>query len=275
MGIKKRILTRNYPRFKIPKFTPQQQKIIQISIFLGLGLLVGLFNWQSFATVKNNYADISPSVVINPANISQLSPLPKVHPLPSKLAQWQDGNNSGDYFQQIQTTNVGYLVWSNFPVRVYIETPANLNPEQAGVWVKAVTQTVQEWHQYLPLQIVTSSASADITIKRKVPPLQGNPPRARSALTTYELYSQANFLRHRFTILLSPSQSGKFLLAASRHELGHALGIWGHSSSQADALYFSQVANPPQISSRDVNTLKRVYQQPTTLGWKIAPSKKS
>jgi predicted Zn-dependent protease len=31
--------------------------------------------------------------------------------------------------------------------------------------------------------------------------------------------------------------------------------------------YFSQVRNPPPISPRDVNTLKRIYQQPTSLGW--------
>ncbi|MDY6897650.1 MAG: peptidase, partial [Cyanobacteriota bacterium] len=68
-------------------------------------------------------------------------------------------------------------------------------------------------------------------------------------------------------ILLSPSQTGKYLLAASRHELGHALGIWGHSKDKGDALYFSQVRNPPLVSARDVNTLKKIYQQSTSLGW--------
>ena len=83
------------------------------------------------------------------------------------------------------------------------------------------------------------------------------------------MYTENNFLYHRFAILLSPSQTGNYLLAAARHELGHALGIWGHSKLQSDALYFSQVRNPPLISARDVNTLKRVYEQPTNLGWNI------
>ena len=41
----------------------------------------------------------------------------------------------------------------------------------------------------------------------------------------------------------------------------------------SDALYFSQVPNPPSISARDINTLKRIYQQPTLLGWKVAGEK--
>ncbi|OKH48207.1 peptidase [Calothrix sp. HK-06] len=195
------------------------------------------------------------------------TPSTLTHPLPLTLMRWQDVRNSGNYFDAVKPTEVGYLVWSNFPVKVYIETPENLNNNQADAWVKTVSSTVQEWNTYLPLQIVEQSESADITILRKAPPLQGNPPRARSAQTTYNFYTKNNILYHRFNILLSPSQTGEYLFAAARHELGHALGIWGHSPLQSDALYFSQVRKPPLISTRDVNTLKKVYEQPTKLGW--------
>ncbi|MBD2295948.1 peptidase [Anabaena sphaerica FACHB-251] len=200
----------------------------------------------------------------------------KPHPLPSSLENWQDKSNSGDYFDQIQPTKVGYLIWSSFPVKVKIETPTGINEKQAQLWVNKVLQSVQEWNVYLPLQVVEQSEVADITIFCKAPPLQIEPgskiPRARSALTTYELYNQNhknNILSHRFTILLSPSQTGGYLQAAARHELGHALGIWGHSSLQTDALYFSQVRKPASISVRDVNTLKKVYEQSTSLGWTV------
>ncbi|MEA5616551.1 peptidase [Cronbergia sp. UHCC 0137] len=198
----------------------------------------------------------------------------KSHPLPSTLAQWEDKTNSSDYFEQIKPTPVGYLIWSRFPVRVKVETPRGINQQQGEIWVKSVLQAIEEWDVYLPLQVVEQREIADITIVRKAPALQVEPnskiPRARSALTTYELYTENNILSHRFTILLSPSQTGDYLKAAARHEIGHALGIWGHSSLPTDALYFSQVRNPPNISARDVNTLKRVYEQPTNLGWPIS-----
>ena len=76
-------------------------------------------------------------------------------------------------------------------------------------------------------------------------------------------------LSHRFAVYLNPNQVGKYVPATARHELGHALGIWGHSLLETDVLYFSQVRNPPAISARDVNTLKRVYEQPTRLGWGV------
>ncbi|BAY83411.1 hypothetical protein NIES267_29000 [Calothrix parasitica NIES-267] len=208
-------------------------------------------------------------------NISQNPSLPpeKNHPLPSTLARWQD-NNSGDYFDEIKPTKYGYLIWSQLPVKVYLETPNTNNNQQSQQWINAVSKTVEEWNNYLPLKIIENPEDADIKIIRKSPPLQFTPgkklPRARSALTSYKVYQKENNLYHRFTILLSPSQTGKYLLAASRHELGHALGIWGHSKDKGDALYFSQVRNPPLVSARDVNTLKKIYQQSTSLGWERA-----
>jgi predicted Zn-dependent protease len=227
-----------------------------LTLAISTGLLVVLTNFQVNAGVREQERN------------SQF--IQKTHPLPATLAQWQDKTNSGDYFDQIKSTKVGYLIWSSFPVKVKIETPTDINEKQSQIWVNSVFQAVQEWNIYLPLQVVEKSAIADITISRKAPPLQREPNgkilRARSALTTYDLYTENNILSHRFTILLSPSQTGDYVLSAARHELGHALGIWGHSLLNTDTMYFSQVRKPPFISIRDVNTLKRVYEQSTSLG---------
>ncbi|MDZ8224012.1 peptidase [Nostoc sp. ChiVER01] len=251
-----------------------QRLITAPAFFIGTGLLIIFTNLQSsdgFTRIaKSEYSEL----IISLPSSSPLKP----HPLPSTLAQWQDNTNSGDYFSQVTTTEVGYLVWSQFPVRVYVEPPKTANEKQAQAWVNAVLQGVEEWSNYLPLRRVEQPEIADITIVRKAPPLQISPgsniTRARSAQTTYELYTSNKVLYHRFTILLSPSQTGEYLIAAARHEFGHALGIWGHSPQQTDALYFSQVRNPSPISHRDVNTLKRVYEQPTTLGWSLVDNSK-
>ena len=287
-------------RYFLPKIPRKLLRCnLFLNIFLNLSLILKLFviatliavfsNVRSPALSKNSLnleIQNSPSSTVEVSkntaiknlaskNLTQNQSLPasQPHPLPSTLRQWQDSSNSGDYFSQIKPTRLGYLVWSQFPVKIYITTLNKLPKQQAQTWVETVSQAVNEWQNYFPLEIVTQADIADIIIERKAPPLQFDRDRkisrARSAQTTYEFYTKNNTLSHRFTILLSPSQTGKYLLAATRHELGHALGIWGHSSMKSDALYFSQVRNPPPISPRDVNTLKRVYEQPTSLGWSL------
>jgi predicted Zn-dependent protease len=219
------------------------------------------------------------------AQQSKLPPL-QVHPLPSSLARWQDKNNTGDYFSQVKSTPLGYLIWSEFPVKVYLEpainseiaTSSNLRSQK---WAKAVKTAIAQWNTYLPLIEVENPKLADIIIWRSPPKREFklnqetglyDIPRASTAKTNYEFYLKSGnppTLSHRMKVEISPDLSPISILSAARHELGHALGIWGHSQQQTDALYFSQVRNTPAISPRDINTLKKIYQQPTKLGWRI------
>jgi predicted Zn-dependent protease len=219
---------------------------------------------------------------------SQNSPLtnPRTHPLPPSLILLDPSSDydDSDYFAEIKPTPLGYLVWSQFPLRVYLDQPpvdiSISEQERFTNWTQAVETSLQEWRQYLPLEIVTQAASADIEILRSFPPQRAtrNPttgileiPRAAAAQTRYQFYLQTpeRRLAHRFIIYLSPSQTSEYTLATARHELGHALGIWGHSPLETDIMYFSQVRTPPPISPRDINTLRRIYQQPTQLGWRV------
>ena len=209
-------------------------------------------------------------------------PPAKVHPLPISLAQWEDKNNQKDYFTQIEPTPLGYLIWSQFPIKVYLTQPTELLDNSASSlrqqqWLTAVRKAIAEWNLYLPLQEIDDPELADIIMARSTPEreVKFNPatglydiPRAIAAQTSYQFYWQdQKILSHRMTVKVSPNLSQPAILAATRHELGHALGIWGHSPDLNDALYFSQVRDFPPISARDINTLKKIYQQPTQLGF--------
>jgi predicted Zn-dependent protease len=231
-----------------------------------------LGRWLSFLGL----AALASLLVFSYSLIAASRSLPelKTHPLPANLARWQDNNNQGDYFEAVEISPVGALIWSRFPVKVYVQS-------DRSSWLSLVQQAIADWQPYIPLQEINQLELADIVIKRELPPsgVRFNPetgklelPRVRSAITQYEIFVKENRLTHRMTIQISPNLADRSALAAARHELGHALGIWGHSPLETDVMYFAQTREIPPISSRDINTLKKVYQQVTQLGWELTSS---
>jgi predicted Zn-dependent protease len=202
-------------------------------------------------------------------------PTAQIHPLPQTLAQWNETqNHQGDYFDQVKSTQPGFLIWSRWPIQVYITEPSEGMLIKPEVWRAAIVQAVKDWQPYLPLSITNIPSNADISISAN-PPQHRSGARVRSAETRFELYISSNpqTLAHRVSIYIRPNQTASYLSAAARHELGHGLGIWGHSLNPMDVMYFAQVRTPPAISDRDINTLKRIYQQPTRLGWPVSGDK--
>lgn len=190
-----------------------------------------------------------------------------------------DGRSAGsdlaeDYFDAIVPSRQGYLMWPEQPIRIYVEPASDsvsVNPIQLR-WLSAVEGAIADWSPYLTFERIEEQEQANIRIFRAAPPLKWIPegPRARNAETQFRLFWETDAagkrcFRHQQTIFLSDRQGSDLLRGTARHELGHALGLWGHSPDPGDALYATQVGAPPQISSRDIKTLRRVYQQPQGL----------
>jgi predicted Zn-dependent protease len=215
------------------------------------------------------------TILINAApNVDQnfTMPQPRPHPLPATLTQWKPASNSEQYFDQIKASPAGYLIWSQFPVKVYVAPLPKGVLLKEHLWQAAIASAIQAWNPYLPLQLTTQEAQADIHIQG-TPPKRRSGGRVRSAETQYEFYvSHRHTLAHRMTIYIRPNQTEAYIRAATRHEVGHALGLWGHSPNPQDTMYFSQVRTPANISPRDINTLKLIYNQPTQLGWPLSTS---
>ncbi|BAW97417.1 hypothetical protein NIES970_23690 [[Synechococcus] sp. NIES-970] len=216
---------------------------------------------------------------LSPEVISQLPQL-HYHPLPETLATLPVSTDQ-DYFSEVTTTPMGHLIWTNFPIKVYLPdldtsvSPAAQTRQQQ--WQQAVTEAIAQWQPYLPLVITSELETADIVIRRQAPPVQKQvDPKTgasryflgRNAETRYEFYVDADqILRHRMTIFLNDHQGAIATENTARHELGHALGIWGHSPNSEDALFASQLGAASRITTTDINTLRKIYQQPTRLGW--------
>jgi len=277
---------------------PILRQIWGLSLICALGLLLGIKVFPGGIEIAAARSPLGPATLARPLVDFSNLPTPQTHPLPSGLAQLREpptpdangniGSVPTDYFDQIQSTVLGYLVWSHFPITVFVEPAdgAGAAGQRAMQWVAAVKAALPAWSELLPLQLIAQADSADIVIHRVAPPLRVLPPepgdraprlrldRARSAETRYEFLTKAlpqgrTLLSHRYQIWISPNLSPGAIAAAARHELGHALGIWGHSPYPEDVMYFSQVQVAPLVSPRDAATLKRIYQQPTRLGWPL------
>ena len=257
--------------------------------------LTETFNWACFwATLLMvlGLNCLSPTLS-QPAPITteQLPPA-ATHPLPPSLQTLAPQLATADhYFNQVTPSPAGYLLWTRFPVTVSIEKPVNLTPASAEAeryqrWRLSIEQAITDWQVFFPISLVPFSDSglADIQLFYREPPLarQVDPNtglvrfgRARTAQTRYSFYRSTDEtpprLRHRMVIEIKPGLGEASLIATARHELGHALGIWGHSDNPLDSLYPSQTLDTLPLSQRDLKTLLLIYQQPTRLGWPLLP----
>jgi predicted Zn-dependent protease len=77
-------------------------------------------------------------------------------------------------------------------------------------------------------------------------------PNAREPLTTLQVQLRVNTGSPQDAELDDEQR-----LLAIRHELGHALGVWGHSSNPADIMFTHPLVN--ELSVRDTNTVQKMY----------------
>lgn len=181
----------------------------------------------------------------NPANATDINSAVLAMPFDPK---------AGDYSSQLLKLGGGFPRWTTLPVRVHIpmNTPDN--------WKLSIDAAVKKWKQYLPVTIAPANEPADIEIgwiNHLMPRQLG--------ITNLEIFNG----KPRVTIYLlrpnyyPPDVPEKALQQVATHEIGHGLGIFGHSSNPADimaALDAAKAAKVPTISQRDINTLRRVYQ---------------
>jgi len=174
-----------------------------------------------------------------------------------------DHPKAGDYLSSIRQLGPSfYPHWITYPVRVH------LPQDSPDTWRKELEGGVDSWNKLVPLSVVTPNQPADIEViwvNHLVPRLLGI---TRLIVTDGKLRSQIFLLRPTFYLREVPERA---LSQVFLHELGHALGLAGHSDTKNDIMFPIELTpdgkvavngKNPVISPRDVNTLKHVYSSP-------------
>ena len=176
------------------------------------------------------------------------------------------------YASSIATTSFGPPVLKNWCVWVQPAdaTPANRWDQR---WLEAVSLALTTWGALVPLTRVDSPEQANVMIYRQRPARRQvtgvwRASNGRAQLQVVDVQRQGRRrLEPQVKVWVSPGLRAEALQATALHELGHAFGLWGHSSVPTDALAVSQGEHPVLVpSERDRLTLTWVLQQTTRFG---------
>lgn len=230
-------------------------------------------DWKQFAQVAANAADFKYQVSQASARIQILQLLP---PYPAALQPSHYVAADSDYYQEIAEQSESRK-WNTFPIKVCIGNVPEAN------WAQGAREALKIWQDMLPLELVAEPQEADIRFNWEADPdMEAGQVGEETDWVQFRRVGSA--LSGRKVAVVSVNLSRRWskdeMRAIVLHELGHALGIAGHSPSKGDIMYwkvqesnrrlsvpgviypiaFKSLVSKP--SQRDLNTLIRLYNTP-------------
>ncbi len=225
---------------------------------------------RAYNNVSKHVPELTPMDVSNHGKVNQHT----------TLTSKGEAVSSGSYFHNINRLNSGrYLRWESLPVKIFARK-GNLNET-------ALTKSAaQAWKKAFPIEFITQDVAADIIVDwDNTQTLQANQSVTRPILHMDSGKSLRTVVLINMSVFdtFDEVEKNRILL----QQLGHALGIWGHSDDPGDVMYpLSSIEHhdiPHQwlrrsgktgtrkmntseaakgVSQRDINTLTRIYQMP-------------
>ena len=168
-----------------------------------------------------------------------------------------------DYFDRITVASNGRLTrFDRDRITIYTDSI----PFDAGIYGEALSQSLSLWEKKtegrLRFELTQDAAAANIRIKwayqqdrRQSSEYIGEAMLVRDT-EGFHVEIEVS-LRDRTSLKPHPSE---VVQTALLHEIGHAIGLWGHSDDPNDVMYFASTAKAP--TARDIATWTKVSETP-------------
>jgi predicted Zn-dependent protease len=178
----------------------------------------------------------------------------------------------GDYLADIAVGGGGLHRWpqNKFPLKVFI-ADGRMVPGYRPEFKQIMQQAFQDWqqntHGLVSWQQVSDPRQADIVTlwTSDVTARQGGVEAGNTeTMTAVDPYSHNGTIMAAKISILTALGGRSFPIDEMRkttlHEVGHSLGLEGHSQTRSDIMYAAvNPAQTPYLRDRDVNTLSRLY----------------
>lgn len=178
-------------------------------------------------------------------------------PNPTSGQTGTGGNCTNSTFAPNYTDSVRLLRWTLFPLRIYFKRDSNYSAARQAMAIQGfdrwVAATGSNGFTY---QVVSSEAASNVTVDFY--DFKGGP--GDTLGTTVVSYFEESSTIDSADISLGITNNGANDLLTATHEMGHCLGIFGHSPNRTDLMFFEgNEAAGGVITPLDLNTVLTAY----------------